>query len=503
METADWNTAVLCDWRVLEVAPWELRSNRNVVLEVVRSNGLALQYASDALRCDPNVALEAVIRTGAALLHCHDDLQKDVDFVLEAVKGNPHVLDYCTHLLGNHGFMLKAVQMNWKAIELAVESLRGDAEIVFAAAKTNVQSLAFASEELLDDHDFMHSIVKLTWKAVAYSSENVRGAQDVVLSGVRQNWLALPSASEPLQKDRDFMIQAMQANRDAIPYGVKLFHGDRLFWILLVRGFPDGVGLFVEHYGEGELTKDAELMHELTKKDWRAFQIASPELRSENSLQLLAVCQCWEAVKWAHKVNLPVMTECVRQEWQAIELFLDPNGPCEDGHITHEERVVLANSNPHIVRAAQLADDDVTVLAAVTNEGPVLRYASERIRADRDIATTAIRQNWRALEFASKRLRGDKKLVMETLKQCGLSLQFATDKLRCDHSVVLEGITRHRQALPFIHEQLYTDEVFWCKVCRRFSDGWRMAAKFGMKDLAFLGLGDLGTFARSNMNADK
>jgi len=376
--------------------------------------------------------------------------------------------------------------MNWKAIELAVESLRGDAEIVFAAAKTNVKSLGHSSEALLDDHDFMHSIVKLNWKAVAYASETVRGAKDVVLSGVKQNWLALQSAAPGLQKDRDFMIQAMQTNRDAIPYGVKLFHGDRDFWIMLVRGFPDGVALFVEHYGDGELTKDSGLMHELTKKDWRAFQISSSELRCMESLQMLAVCQCWEAVKWAHQVQLPVMVESVRQEWKAIELFLDVTGPREGGEISQEERVTLANSNPHIIRAAQLADDGVTVLAAVTKEGPVLQFASERLRADRNTATTAIRQNWRALEFASKRLQGDKRLIMETLKQCGLALQFATDTLRSDHSVVLEAIVRNRKALPFMSEKLHTDELFWTKLCRRFSDGWQMALKFGMKDLQFL-----------------
>jgi len=490
MDTTDWATAVLCDWRVLEVAPWELRNDHNIVLEVVKSNGLALQYASEALQRDPSVALQAVIRTEAALLHCNEELQKDVAFVLEAVKGNPHVLDYATHLLGNHNFMLKAVQMNWKAIELAVESLRGDAEIVFAAAvgckRANVKSLGYSSEQLLNDHDFMHSIVKLNWKAVAYASENVRGAKDVVLSGVRQNWLALQSAGPLLQKDRDFMIEAVQANREAIPYGVKIFHGDRDFWIMLVKCFDDGVGLFVDHYGDGELTKDAGLMQELTKKDWRAFQIAASDLRSKKCLQLEAVCQCWEAVKWAYKVELPVMKECVRQEWKAIELFLDVNGPRENGDISQEERVVLANANPHIIRASQLADDGVTVLAAVTVEGPVLQFASERLRADRDTATTAIRQNWRALEFASKKLRGDRRLVMETLKQCGLALQFATETLRSDHSVVIEAVVRQRKALPFMAEKLHTDELFWTRVCRRFPDGWNMAMKYGMKDLAFL-----------------
>merc|ERR1719389_263593 len=138
---------------------------------------------------------------------------------------------------------------------------------------------------------------------------------------------------------------------------------------MLVKSFPDGVALFVEFYGEGELQNDAELMHELTKKDWRAFQIASSEIRSDQSLQLEAVCQCWEAVKWANKVELPVMEESVRQEWKSIELFLAVDGPREHGRFSGEERIALAVSNPQIVRSPQLADDDVCMLAAVREEG--------------------------------------------------------------------------------------------------------------------------------------
>jgi hypothetical protein len=246
------------------------------------------------------------------------------------------------------------------------------------------------------------------------------------------------------------------------------------------------VALFVEFYGEGALQNDAELMRELTKKDWRAFQMAAPEMRADDSLQLLAVCQCWEAVKWAFNVQLPVMEECVRQEWRAVELFLDVNGPREGGYLSDEERVALANSNPLIVRAPQLADDDVVMLAAVRNDGPVLQYASERLRADREIATSAIRQNWRALQFASQQLRGDKKLIMETLKQCGLALQHATEALRADHSVVIEALVRHKKSLPYMSEKLYTDELFWTKVCRRFPDGYKMALKYGVSDLTFL-----------------
>merc|ERR1712100_881079 len=130
-----------------------------------------------------------------------------------------------------------------------------------------------------DDHKFMHSIVKLNWKALSYASLEVRGKKDVVLSGVKQNWLALQSTSPELLQNSDFVIEAIQANRESMAYSAKLHSDNRDFWVKLVKAFPDGVALFVDFYEGETLQKDNELMKELTKKDWRAFQIASSEMR--------------------------------------------------------------------------------------------------------------------------------------------------------------------------------------------------------------------------------
>jgi len=297
---------------------------------------------------------------------------------------------------------------------------------------------------------------------------------------LKQDWHAIESATPELRKDRDFMLQAIETNRDAIPYVALAFHEDAQFWVGLLKSFPDGVALFIEFYGEGELQADIVLMRELCKKDWRAFQTASIELRADESLQLVAVCQCWEAVAWANSVQLKVMKECVQQAWRSVELFLDPDGPRENGFLSDADRQVLASGNPDIVQAKALADDHVLFLAAVCTDGLVLKFASRRITGMREIVRAAIRQNWQALQYASDELRGDRKLVTEAFKQSGLALKYATEALRCDHSVVMEAIMRNRKALALMSKKLYKDSAFWEKVCNRFPDGWSMAHQYGI-----------------------
>ncbi len=41
------------------------------------------------------------MRTEASLPYCAEELRENADFVMEAVRGNEHVLDYATNLLGN------------------------------------------------------------------------------------------------------------------------------------------------------------------------------------------------------------------------------------------------------------------------------------------------------------------------------------------------------------------------------------------------------------------
>merc|ERR1739845_27643 len=72
----------------------------------------------------------------------------------------------------------------------------------------------------------------------------------------------------------------------------------------------------------------------------------------------------------------------------------------------------------------------------------VLRYASQDVRADRQIVMEAVRSNGLSLEFASGDLRGEQRVATEAVRQNGLSLQFASVWLRAEPDVPLEAMAQ-------------------------------------------------------------
>ena len=53
------------------------------------------------------------------------------------------------------------------------------------------------------------------------------------------------------------------------------------------------------------------------------------------------------------------------------------------------------------------------VLAAVGRDGLLLRYASDALKADRDVVLAAVSQNGEALYYASDALKADRDFMLE------------------------------------------------------------------------------------------
>ena len=105
MENIDWN-------------------NKNVVLEVVKQNGLALQFASEKLQDDKNVVLEAIKQDGGALRFAPEELRDDKKVVLEAVKQDGRALRFASEKLCND----KDIQIAAGIIEPSIDDIIADAK---------------------------------------------------------------------------------------------------------------------------------------------------------------------------------------------------------------------------------------------------------------------------------------------------------------------------------------------------------------------------------------
>lgn len=74
--------------------------------------------------------------------------------------------------------------------------------------------------------------------------------------------------------------------------------------------------------------------------------------------------------------------------------------------------------------------------------GLTLQYASDVLKADREIVLEAVKNSGDALEWASDELKADKEIILEAVKKNGCSLQYASDELIADREIALTAIEK-------------------------------------------------------------
>jgi len=103
------------------------------------------------------------------------------------------------------------------------------------------------------------------------------------------------------------------------------------------------------------------------------------------------------------------------------------------------------------------ADREVVMAAAEETTGKALQFASEALRADREVVMTYVALDGEALEFASEALRADKGVVMEAVSHAGEMLEFASTELQEDKEVVMAAMSNNGHGYPFASEELQLD----------------------------------------------
>ena len=133
----------------------------------------------------------------------------------------------------------------------------------------------------------------------------------------------------------------------------------------------------------------------------------------------------------------------------------------------------------------ELKGDREIVLAAVSENGCALQYATEELKGDREIVLAAVSENgsdWfygHALRYATEELKGDREIVLAAVSQDGLALQYATEELKGDREIVLEAVSENGQALNYATNGLKADEEMTRHALEQ-SPGQLVALKFSL-----------------------
>lgn len=119
---------------ITQKIPEELNNNRELVIDIVRKNGLALEHVSDLLRDDYEVVKIAVENNGMALQFASNRLQN------------------------LHSMVMSAVLENGWALQYASDTLRDNSEIVTCAMWTDNDVLEYASDEIKTMQTIEHKL---------------------------------------------------------------------------------------------------------------------------------------------------------------------------------------------------------------------------------------------------------------------------------------------------------------------------------------------------------
>eukprot|EP00928_Gymnodinium_smaydae_P096259 TRINITY_DN8461_c0_g1_i1.p1 TRINITY_DN8461_c0_g1~~TRINITY_DN8461_c0_g1_i1.p1 ORF type:complete len:352 (-),score=49.67 TRINITY_DN8461_c0_g1_i1:197-1132(-) len=99
-------------------------------------------------------------------------------------------------------------------------------------------------------------------------------------------------------------------------------------------------------------------------------------------------------------------------------------------------------------------DDKETLLVLLKTDPFALEFASEDLRADRDVVECAVSEAGMALQFASPSLQEDRSLVLRAVSTNIHALQFASPALRADEGFALQLMEHNVEALFHMPEFL-------------------------------------------------
>ena len=150
-----------------------------------------------------------------------------------------------------------------------------------------------------------------------------------------------------------------------------------------------------------------------------------------------------------------------------------------------DKEVVLAavTQDGHALGCAsqELRADRDVVLTAVARNGHAFMYASPELRADRDVVLAAVALSRDALGYASRMLRADKEVVLAAVAQDGHALEYASDELRADKEVMLAAVAENGDALVHAPPELRADkEVVLAAVTQNVSAWHYVKDKFAL-----------------------
>ena len=210
--------AVAADGLALEYFTKKIRSDFDVVLEAVKQNDYALEFASQDLKGDECIINNLILCNECSglngLRYMSKELNDSEEFFMGWMDYHSFLLFWASERIRNSKeFFMQAVLKDINSLKYASDDLRNNKELILKAIKQDVFSLDYASDRLKNDKEIILEVVKKEGYCLQNASRRFKDNKEVVLAAVRQYGYALEFASKRLREDKDVLYACKEMLR--------------------------------------------------------------------------------------------------------------------------------------------------------------------------------------------------------------------------------------------------------------------------------------------------
>lgn len=414
----------------------DITNRRKAAIGVVCRCGLALKYVEEEWRLDKEVVTAAISNDGRALVYACQSIKDDEDIVALAVRNRWAALKHASvRLRDNAQLVTVAVTNSGAALQYASERLRGDADMVTLAVATWGLALEHASEHLKNDIAIVTKAIATDTRAFSHASHELQkneaiaaaaGRRDIICQAVIErvtiDGCALRKEQDEWKDNKQVLLSAVKNNGLALKYASKNLKNDHDAVMAAITN--DNSSL---KYASKNLRNSIHIIKPAVSRDGRALEYASQHLKNDQDIVHTAVTQYGDSLRYASielKDNIDIVTVAVKQDAHSLRYA-----------------------------SARLREDEQLfrhyAIARVSLKGTEIKTFEEKWKNDRDVVSTAVKNDWTTLKYASQELKADKTFIADMVTREGSALQYATDQLRSDKDIVLLAVKTRPEALKF------------------------------------------------------
>ena len=208
-------------------------SNIDVIQKAVAMDGSNLRYASDNLRNKHDLVIPLLKKDGMILAHASDRIKNDEYFIDIAINQNTCAFQFAgPKITNNKDIMTKYLKKDGILLKYASDNLKKDQELIEIAAKSNADAAQFAITDniKIKESETSKLIRELNQNGIAlqYESDNIKNDQYFVNIAMTQNIEAFKDAGPDTLENK--AIQALifkDINQDNISDRRKLIFSNK------------------------------------------------------------------------------------------------------------------------------------------------------------------------------------------------------------------------------------------------------------------------------------